>query len=111
MKNIHIGSVIRKKLKERDMCVIDFANAMHCSRSCVYSLFERRNIDLELLVSISKILNYDLSTLYLEEDNQSKEYILIIKTNELKKNELLLDDRIKIIEAWRMSERVEFISE
>jgi transcriptional regulator with XRE-family HTH domain len=109
MNNIHIGSIIREKLKERGMRVIDFANALHFSRSSAYSLFERRNIDLELLVSISKIIDCDLLALYWDNVKPERNYIAIIETNQLKINELSSDKRIKIVKAWKMSENPDIL--
>jgi predicted transcriptional regulator len=107
MKNIHIGSIIREKLKERGMRVVDFANALHSNRSSVYSLFERRNIDLELLILVSKIIDCDLLALYLEDENQRGDYIALIETNRLKMNELFSDDLIKVVKTWKVSENTD----
>jgi predicted transcriptional regulator len=109
MKNVHIGSVIRTKLKERGMRIVDFADALHCSRSSAYSLFERRNIDLELLTTVSKILDYDLMSLYFDDQNPSEKYIALIETNLLKIKELMSDNPIKIIKIWKASENPDIV--
>ncbi|MDR0866773.1 MAG: helix-turn-helix domain-containing protein [Candidatus Symbiothrix sp.] len=109
MKNVHIGSVIREKLTERGMRVTEFANALHCNRSSVYSLFERRSIDLELLILISKILEDDLLALYLEDENQRKDYMALIETNELKIKELSSDHLVKIVKTWKTSENSDIL--
>jgi transcriptional regulator with XRE-family HTH domain len=103
MKNIHVGSLIRKKVKEREWQITDFANALHCSRSNVYSIFGRSNIDLGLLTLISKILECDLLTFYLEDENRQQDYLILIETNESKMKELLSDDLVKIIKSWQVS--------
>jgi transcriptional regulator with XRE-family HTH domain len=109
MKNVHIGSIIRKKLTERGMRVTEFANALHYNRSSVYSLFERRSIDLELLILISKILEDDLLGLYLEDKNQRKDYMVLIETSELKIKELSSDHLVKIIKTWKKSENSDIL--
>ena len=47
MENIHIGSLIYKKVKEKGMRITDFANALHYCRMNVYSIFKRKSIDSE----------------------------------------------------------------
>ena len=55
----HIGSIIKKKLNERAISIGDFAKMLNCHRTTVYSIFKRENIDTDLLVQISEILEYD----------------------------------------------------
>jgi plasmid maintenance system antidote protein VapI len=62
---VHIGEVIRQKVKERGLSVVDFANAIHCTRSHVYTIYGRKNMDVEQLMLISKALGYDLISEYL----------------------------------------------
>jgi transcriptional regulator with XRE-family HTH domain len=103
MKDKHIGSLIHKKVEEKGLQINDFAEALHCHRSNVYSIFGRNNIDLNLLTSISEILGCDLLNLYLEDENRRKNYIALIEVDESKMNELLSDDSFKIIQSWQVS--------
>jgi plasmid maintenance system antidote protein VapI len=64
--NVHIGSLVREKLKAKGMRIIDFAHALHYSRANIYSIFDRRSIDSELLIKISQILDYDFNSIYHE---------------------------------------------
>jgi len=57
--NIHIGSIIRKILTEKSMTIAEFACKIHRERTTVYDIFERKSIDVDLLIKISKVLNYD----------------------------------------------------
>jgi len=59
MKNIHIGSVIKQKVKESSMSIKEFAERISCERSTVYDIYERKSIDTELLIRISEALNFD----------------------------------------------------
>ena len=59
MKNIHIGYIIKKKVKERPITVTEFAEKIYCERTTVYDIFERKSIDSELLFRISETLNFD----------------------------------------------------
>jgi transcriptional regulator with XRE-family HTH domain len=59
MESIHIGSLIRQKVDERGMTVSEFARRINCSRSNVYSIFNRSTLSLQLLQIISEVLNYN----------------------------------------------------
>jgi len=82
IRNIHIGKIIRKKLAEKSMTVTEFADRIHKERTTVYDIFERKSIDTELLIEISKVLDYDfLHNVYYEEE-PSPTVFIAIKTNE-----------------------------
>jgi len=95
MINIHMGNVVKKKIKERGINIKDFAEALHCHRSNVYSIFDRKIIDFHLLKSISKILDYELLDEFQPNDSQSK-YILLIEVDYLKMLEIQSDPLVKI---------------
>ena len=60
MKNeIHIGKLIKQRLAESKLSVSEFANAIHKTRTNVYDIFKRKNVDIDLLVTISEILHFD----------------------------------------------------
>lgn len=60
MKNeIHIGKLIRQHLTESGLSVFEFANAIHKTRTNVYDIFKRKNVDIELLMAISETLHFD----------------------------------------------------
>ncbi|MDR0414877.1 MAG: helix-turn-helix domain-containing protein [Prevotellaceae bacterium] len=82
-KNVfHIGEVIRQKVKERGLSVVDFADAIHCTRSHVYTIYSRKDMDVEQLVQISKVLDYDLiSEVYLNRPSLKK-YLVLLEVNE-----------------------------
>ena len=56
---MHIGNMIRQKLKEQGRSVTWFAQQIYCSRSNTYRIFNNPNIDTELLKRICRILDYD----------------------------------------------------
>ena len=81
-ERIHIGTLIRKKMKERGMSVSDFACSLHYERTNIYKIFKRNSIDIELLIRISEILKYDfLREVYLKENDlassPSESFVLI----------------------------------
>ena len=96
MEKVHIGSIIHEKVRELGMSVADFAKAIYCNRTNAYSIFERTNIDVELLVDISKILNCDLLSIY-QDSIPKPNCIVVIETNEQKIKEIQSDDSIKIL--------------
>jgi len=66
MKYIHLGSVIKQKLKESSMSNEEFADKINRERTTIYDIFERKSVDSELLFRISEALNFDFyNELYL----------------------------------------------
>jgi predicted transcriptional regulator len=59
VKNIHIGSLIQKVLKERKITVMNFAKELGKDRSSVYDMFKQQSIDTGTLSRISEILDYN----------------------------------------------------
>lgn len=56
---IHIGKLIEEELRHQERTVSWFARKLFCDRTNVYDIFRRKSIDTELLMRISKILDYD----------------------------------------------------
>ncbi|MDR3286927.1 MAG: helix-turn-helix domain-containing protein [Prevotellaceae bacterium] len=78
MKNIHIGKLIKEKFDEKNITKAEFARLINIHRSTVYLLFEQKSIDIELLINISKVLEYDfISEVYLKH-NTAKEKSIIV---------------------------------
>ncbi len=59
MAKVHIGDMIRAKLKEQGRTMTWFAEAIHSDRSNTYKMLKRESIDLALLMNISELLHYD----------------------------------------------------
>lgn len=57
--DLHIGQLIKTVFERSGMTVSDFARLLNCERTNIYTIFKRRTIDVELLINISKILNYN----------------------------------------------------
>ena len=64
---MHIGNLIKEELERQERTVSWFARKLCCDRSNIYKLFKRSTIDTELLLRVSKILNYDFFELYKKE--------------------------------------------
>ena len=82
IRDIHIGTLIQEKLAEKAMTKTEFANRINRERSTVYDIFDRKSIDTELLIDVSKALGYDfIHKVYFKE--QTAHTVLIsIKTEE-----------------------------
>lgn len=58
-KEIYIGRIIQAKVNERGMSYAEFARSIHCARTSLYHLFESKSIDVERLLLICEVLDYD----------------------------------------------------
>lgn len=58
-KDIYIGKIIKRKVDERGLCYAEFARKINCARTSLYHIFNSKNIDVERLLLISEILEYD----------------------------------------------------
>ena len=47
---MHIGNKIKEEVAKRNISVTDFAKLINKSRPYTYSIFEKENIDTELLI-------------------------------------------------------------
>lgn len=54
---MHIGNKIKEEVSKKNISVTDFAKLINKSRPYTYSIFEKENIDTELLIHISSVLN------------------------------------------------------
>ena len=54
---MHIGNKIKEEVAKRNISVTDFAKLINKSKPYTYSIFEKENIDTELLIHISSVLN------------------------------------------------------
>jgi predicted transcriptional regulator len=59
INDVHIGTLISLRLKERSMTIATFAKRIHCDRTTVYYLLKQKSIDVEKMILISQILDYD----------------------------------------------------
>lgn len=71
---IHIGYLIQQQLKEQGRSVTWFAHRLNYDRSNVYKIFSKQHIDTDLLLTISKVLNYNFFNNYSKQlaDNNDK---------------------------------------
>lgn len=60
LQPIHLGEIIREKVKRSGMSITEFAEKINLSRPAVYQLFEKQSIDCELIRRISILLEENL---------------------------------------------------
>ena len=92
-KDVHIGKLIKLKLSESNLSIADFAEAIHKTRTTVYDIFNRKSIDIDLLVTISEVLQFDfISYAYSNRSETSNSYLIVkvVKECELEKEEPIL---------------------
>ena len=58
-EEIHVGKLIRNKLKEDGRSVSLLAKKIHCKRDNIYKIFDRTSVDTALLLRISFVLKTD----------------------------------------------------
>ncbi len=58
-KDVYIGKLIQEKVDERRMSYAEFARQIHCARTSLYHIFNSKNIDVERLLHISEVLQYN----------------------------------------------------
>ena len=69
---IHIGSLIRLKMEERQKTVVWLAEQLSCSRTNVYKIFDKYSVDTEMLARISSILEFDFFSVYSDDIKECK---------------------------------------
>ena len=65
--DIHIGSIIQAQLKADHRSVGWLAREIHCSRNHVYKIFKRPSLDTDLLLHISKAMQFNFFRYYTAE--------------------------------------------
>ena len=87
MEEIHIGQRIREVFTTKGISVTEFARRINKSRENIYSIFSRKTIDTGLLLTISKVLEYDFFILF-----SRKNYVLNEEVQKLQEENRLLKD-------------------
>ena len=64
---MHIGQILKERLKADGKSVVWLARELGCHRTNVYNLFEKYSIDTQQLERISIIMHYNFFNLYYED--------------------------------------------
>ena len=87
-KQLHMGKLVKQKVKEKQLTPGKFGEMINTSRTNVYSIFSREEIRLDLLKLISKKLDYDfLQHITLQDEETNKHPNISIVINIDLKNE------------------------
>ena len=68
---IHVGKLIRERLKEEGKSVVWLAQELGCHRTNVYNIFEKSSLDTNILRRISIVMQHNFFD-YLQEDTQKQ---------------------------------------
>lgn len=70
---LHMGNLIRQRMKEKQISVVLMAKYLSCSRNNVYKLLNKYSMDTEVLAKISRLLDFDFFALYSREIQSKNE--------------------------------------
>ncbi len=59
---VHRGEILKKAVKEAGISINAFAKKLGYERSYIYRLFNKPNLDLDILIKAGKILYHDFSS-------------------------------------------------
>jgi len=94
---IHIGKKIQFVFRQSGLTVSQFARMLDVQRTRIYSIFESKTIDTDLLCKISDVLHYDfLSKVYLKQCENNNQQPGVINIH-FQVNSTKLADFIKSI--------------
>jgi transcriptional regulator with XRE-family HTH domain len=65
--DIHIGSKIQSVFSQSGLTVSQFARLLQVQRTRIYTIFNSKTLDIDLLCEISEILHYDFISEYRDE--------------------------------------------
>ena len=76
LAKIHIGRLIDARIKELGLSYAEFARRLNVERTTVYNIVRTKSIDVERLIKISDILDYDFLRIeYLDESPTARTHV------------------------------------
>jgi len=100
-KDVHIGSIIKRIIKEKKVKVTAISRELGFDRKRVYSIFDSKSIDTDLLVRFSKILNYNFFLEYHSENLPFMDNIVVAEMDNSKMALISSEQSIKIIKQFK----------
>lgn len=73
LKDIHIGKLIAERLKASGLSHAEFARRINVERTTVYNILRNKSIDIERLLLISEVLEYNFIENVYFASNQKQE--------------------------------------
>lgn len=67
---MHIGSIIKERLKEEGKSVVWLSRELGCHRTNIYNLFDKYSIDTQILQRISIVMRYNFFDIYQKETEE-----------------------------------------
>lgn len=85
MEKLHVGSRIKQEMLNANMTVKDITEHLHLSRTAVYDIFKKEDVNTSLLRELSTLFNIPMSV-FLEEPKDSTTNIngILIKCRDLR---------------------------
>ena len=72
-ERVNIGEIIKEKAAEKGFSNAAFAKALNIQRQNIEkTVFSKRSVDTDLLLSISEVLNFDFFQYYRKEEGSNK---------------------------------------
>lgn len=83
LSDIHIGEIIGARIRQCGMSYAEFARRLCIDRTTVYGILKAKSIDVERLVRIGRILDYDfLTNVYLRGSAQDPGATVCVEIDE-----------------------------
>jgi len=95
---IHIGKAIEQRLKTIGMTKAEFAKRIHCTRQNIYSIFERKELNTNLLRKISEVLDYN----FLAEQIDDVQCFVVLVANKTDFYKLQGNPNLKILTSYEL---------
>jgi len=95
---IHIGKAIHQRLKEIGMTKAEFAKRIHCTRQNIYSIFERKELNTNLLRKISEVLGYN----FLVDQMEDVQCFVVLVTNKIELHKLQSNPNLEILTSYEL---------
>ncbi len=98
----HLGEKIFEVFNNTKYSVNEFADLIGCKRTNIYSIFQRKSLDTNLLVKISEVLRHDFFQYYTitskKKCNQDDSFTINLKNVSLQQ----LDDLVQLLNETRL---------
>lgn len=62
MQKVHVGNMIKAVMEEQGRNVSWLAQKLHCHRSNVYKIYEKADLNSDIIFKVSQILQHDFFT-------------------------------------------------
>ena len=98
----HMGQMVRNAVHERKMSICDFAKAIHCSRTNVYSIFNRQLIDIERLQQIADVLQLEISDFIMLDKKELTRCVAVVETDYETLERLSDEHGLVYIKYWKL---------